>query len=112
MRITIRSPHVTIDQDQRQDIAEAVRTALAHVESRVVSVQVLIDDSNGPKGGVDQRCEFVANCGKLGVLRVEAASSELKKAVNSALTKLRRAAEHAVDHKRGERKDKVPHRRA
>ena len=61
MRITIRSPHVTIDQDQRQDIAEAVRTALAHVESRVVSVQVLIDDSNGPKGGVDQRCEFVAS---------------------------------------------------
>jgi ribosome-associated translation inhibitor RaiA len=112
MRVTIRSPHVTIDQDQRAELADAVRTALAHVESRVVSVQVLIDDSNGPKGGVDQRCECVANCGKLGVLRVEATSSDLKKAVNSAVTKLRRAAEHAVDHKRGERKDKVPHRRA
>lgn len=112
MRVTIRSPHVTLAPNQRAEFADAVRTSLAHVASRVVSVQVLIDDSNGPKGGVDQRCECVANCGKLGVLRVAATSSDLEKAVNSAVTKLRRAAEHAVDHKRGERKDKVPHRRA
>ncbi len=85
---------------------------LCDIESCVVSVQVLIDDSNGAKGGVDQRCECVASCGKLGVLRVEATSSDFEKAVNSAVTKLRRAAEHAVDHKRGERKGKVPHRRA
>jgi hypothetical protein len=54
----------------------------------------------------------VANCGKLGVLRVDATSADLKKAVNAALTKLRRAAEHAVDQKRGVRKAKVSHRRA
>jgi ribosome-associated translation inhibitor RaiA len=112
MRVLLRSPHVTIEQDQRDEIAASVRTALAHVESRVVSVQVLIDDSNGPKGGVDKRCECVANCGKLGVLRVDATSADLKKAVNAALTKLRRAAEHAVDQKRGVRKAKVSHRRA
>jgi len=111
MRVTVCSQHVTIDQGQRQEIAEAVRAALAHVERRVVSVRALIDDNNGPKGGVDQRCEFVANCGKLGVLRVEATSTEFDKAVSSALSKLRRAAEHAVDRRRGERKGALPHRR-
>jgi len=111
MRVTVCSHHVTIDQGVRREIAEAVRTALAHVERRVVSVQALIGDDNGPKGGVDQRCEFVANCARLGVLRVEATSTELDKALSAALSKLRRAVEHAVDRRRGERKGALPHRR-
>lgn len=112
MRVTIRSPHVTLEQDLRDSIGEDLRAALEHVESRVVSAQVKIDDANGPKGGLDKSCECVVNCGKLGVLRVDAKGKDLKRVVASAMTKLRRAVEHAVDHKRGTRMAKAPHRRA
>ena len=43
---------------------------------------------------------------------VEAKGKDLKRVVASAMTKLRRAVEHAVDHKRGTRMAKAPHRRA
>ncbi|MCC7010956.1 MAG: HPF/RaiA family ribosome-associated protein [Planctomycetes bacterium] len=111
MRVTIRSPHVTLEDSEREHLSEAVKHALAHVESRVTSVQVHVADLNGPKGGVDKQCELVANCGKLGVLRTDATAGEIRAAGDKAVAKLRRAVEHAVDHKRGERKARAPHRR-
>ncbi|MCY3001600.1 MAG: HPF/RaiA family ribosome-associated protein [Planctomycetota bacterium] len=112
MRVLLRSPHVTLEQDLRDSINADLRAALAHVEDRVVSAQVKLDDVNGPKGGLDKNCEVIVNCGHLGILRVEAKGKDLKRVVASALTKLRRAVEHAVDHKRGAARAKAPHRRA
>jgi putative sigma-54 modulation protein len=112
MRILLRSPHVTLEQEFREAVVADVRAALAHVEERVVSAQIKLDDVNGPKGGLDKSCECIVNCGHLGILRVEAKGKDLKKVVASALTKLRRAVEHAVDQKRGAAKSKAPHRRA
>lgn len=111
MRVIIRSPHVDVDPELREHIGAAVRPALEHVEGRITSVQVHLDDLNGPKGGVDKKCECVANCGKLGVLRAEAVHKDVRKAVDAAVTKLQRAIDHAVDHKRGARLAKAPRRR-
>lgn len=111
MRVTIRSPHVALTDTDRDYITDAIKHALSHVESRVTSVQVHLADQNGPKGGIDLQCDLVANCGQLGILRTQATDGKVRAAVDAATTKLRRAVEHAVDHKRDARKTNTPRRR-
>ncbi len=111
MRVTIRAPHVRADDKIRTHIGERVRAAFEHVESRVTSVQVVLVDENGPKGGVDKHVEVLANCGKLGLFRVDAKTNDLVASVDAALKKAQRAVEHAVDHKEGKRRAETKHRR-
>lgn len=111
MRVTIRAPHVRADDRIRDHIGERVRASFEHVEDRITSVQVVLADDNGPKGGVDKHVEVVVNCGHLGVMRVDATTSDLPASIDAALKKAQRAIAHAIGHKKGQRRSGPPPRR-
>ena len=110
MRITIRATHVQSSDTVREYISTRLRESLAHVEERVGTLQVRLEDVNGPRGGVDKVCLIVANCGKLGTVQAESKSKNLRTAIDAAITKAKAAVTHAVD-KKAARRSKVPRRR-
>ena len=112
MRVTIRAPHVDLSDAARDYVGRRVRQAFEHVEDRIVSAQIRIDDANGPKGGVDKACLVIANCGRLGLVQTEGRDRDLRTAVDLALERAKTAIEHDVKKRVTLRKSKVPHRRA
>jgi ribosome-associated translation inhibitor RaiA len=112
MRITIRAPHAPVDDRLREYVRKKLGEALAHVEDRIESVQLTLDDLNGPKGGVDKLCQIVANCGHLGVVRVEGRDGTLRDAAEAAIDRAKTTINHAIEKKQTVQRSKVPHRRA
>jgi len=112
MRITIRSPHVSASDTVRTYIGRRLRESLVHFEDRIGSVQVRLEDVNGPRGGLDKLCQVVIGCGKLGTVHTEAKHKTLRDAIDGAIERAKHAVTHAVDRKQTVRRSKVPHRRA
>jgi putative sigma-54 modulation protein len=112
MRLTILAPQLSATDRVRNYVDQRVRNALVHVENRVDSVQIRLEDLNGPKGGIDKRCQVYANCGRLGVVRTEARDDDLRLAIDTAIDRAKSAVQNAVDKRMTLRRSKVPHRRA
>jgi putative sigma-54 modulation protein len=112
MRLTIRAPQLSATDRIRSYVDKRVRDALTHVEDRIENVQIRLEDLNGPKGGVDKRCQVYANCGRLGIVRTEARDDDLRLAIDTAVERAKSAVQHAVGKRKTVSRSKVPHRRA
>lgn len=56
MQFTITSRNTDLTQTIRQHVQDRLTAALDQHASRVQRVNVLLEDVNGPRGGVDQVC--------------------------------------------------------
>ncbi len=66
MRVQIRSSIANFDKGPgKQRLAELLERNLGRFERRIKSVQVFIEDVNGPKGGVDKECRCVVHLRRL-----------------------------------------------
>jgi putative sigma-54 modulation protein len=80
----------------RQHAESRIRSALAPVRGRIITVTVRLDDVNAGRGGVDKRCRLVAAIRRRGVIIAEAMDVDLYAAIDSATGRLRRAARESV----------------
>ena len=58
MKIAITSK-VECTDELREFVQRKLAFALSRFADRVQSVDVLLDDVNGPRGGIDQRCRLI-----------------------------------------------------
>lgn len=56
MMIQLVRRGVTFDEGFRAFIEEKVDLTLSHLRPQVRWVRILLEDTNGPKGGLDKRC--------------------------------------------------------
>jgi hypothetical protein len=79
-----RAPHA----DDLRELAQArLKTALQRLSSRVPRVTVQLSDVNGPRGGVDKRCQLELHTAGAGTVIVRSVASRWRTAFDDALAR-------------------------
>lgn len=76
--------------DLRELARLRLRAALQRLSSRVPRVTVQLSDVNGPRGGVDKRCQLTLHTAGAGSVIVTAVASEWRVAFDEALARAQR----------------------
>lgn len=69
-------------------IERRLRFALARLGDRIERVIVILQDTNGPKGGIDKECRILATLQGCGAIMATGADSEWTVAVDRATTRI------------------------
>jgi ribosomal subunit interface protein len=91
MRIHVRSRGFELTDALRGYAERRLLFALSRFGRKVLSVTLRLDDLNGPRGGVDKRCQIIAHLPPWGDVRVEELDGDLYAAISRAADRLDRA---------------------
>jgi ribosome-associated translation inhibitor RaiA len=104
----VRVSGATLDDKERKYIARKLGMKLGKFATSIERVSVRVNDVNGPRGGVDQRCRVKVVLSGLPSVIVEHRHAAKEAAIDTAL----RAAEASIRRVVGRRRMKPLHRRA
>jgi hypothetical protein len=90
MEIEVRNLNELIDQSQRDYIERRLLFALGRFGGRIRRVMVRLEDTNGPRGGLDKRCHIEVRMPGRSVLVVDVRDVELESAVSRAAERIAR----------------------
>lgn len=96
----IRVAGVGLDQNDREYIRDRLGRKLGKYAPSIERVTVRVEDVNGPRGGVDQRCRIKVVLSGLPSVVFESQSASLVASVNNALTGVERAVRRSVERRR------------
>ena len=85
MQIRVETPQATAPAEWRDLAERRVRFVMRRLRDEVMHVQVRLTDVNGPRGGIDQRCQLSLATQGHGTLVVSATQSDPVAALNAAL---------------------------
>ncbi len=100
MKIVIRSRGFEVTQAMRANLERGLRFALGRFAARVVVVNVRLSDLNGPRGGVDKRCQIEVVLRGARDVRVEDVDGDLYVAVARVAERLGRAVARELERRR------------
>ena len=84
----------------REYIMERVDAALAHAQDSIHFITVRISDMNGPKGGVDKRCQIHLKPMGLPAVIVTEVSASVSDAIDGATQRAARVVQRVLDRAR------------
>src|SRR5690348_3708951 len=84
MDIDIRFRGLRGSPSLRQRVLRCIQFQLARFAADLTSVRVRVEDTNGPKGGLDKRCQFDVRGPRFGFAIVEQHSNDAWSAVDGA----------------------------
>jgi len=96
----------------RKFIEERIHFALRRYADRIGQVAVHVEDINGPKGGVDQRCRIDMTLVPWGAVHGQATDENLPAALGRAIERVIRQFHRTVERRRDRRLRAVVHRPA
>lgn len=96
----IRAPGIYVGADERAYIRRKLGMKFAKFASSVERVSVRIEDTNGPRGGVDQVCRIKVVLSGLPSVIVEQRDAMLVAAIDGALTASERAVRRSLKRRR------------
>ena len=91
MQVTIRTRSFELTRKLQEHIRRRIDVALGRVDADLRRVHVLVEDLNGPRGGVDKRCTVEVAGSRLGSQVFEERDANAFAAVHRAFEKARRA---------------------
>jgi len=91
MQVQIRARHVEVPEVLRAHVERRLGFALARFGVRIGRVLVRFSDTNGDRGGVDQRCQIDVGLRPSGSVQSEDTDADLFVAVNRAADRVARA---------------------
>ena len=100
MRIHVRSRGFELTDALRAHVERRLLFALSRFGRRLRSVQLHMDDVNGPRGGADKRCQIVARLAPWGKVRVQELDGDLYAAISRAADRLDRAVAREAERRR------------
>jgi putative sigma-54 modulation protein len=110
MQIAIRTSHLSLQPEQRQQIERRASFALARLSAVIKRVEVSLADTNGPRGGVDKRCRVLVHLDGGTTAFVEDRDSDLVTLIDRTMDRAGRAAHKRVDLATLGRRVARPHR--
>lgn len=87
MQTEIRSRNVTVTETLRTLIEGRVRAAFDRFAHSVTRISVRFADINGPRGGVDKRCQVAVDLRPGGRVVVEAEAERVELAMSEAVAR-------------------------
>ncbi len=97
MQIAIRTSHLSLQPEQRQQIERRASFALARLAAVVKRVEVSLADTNGPRGGVDKRCRVLVHLEGSASAFVEDRDSDLVTLIDRTMDRAGRAAHKRLE---------------
>lgn len=97
MQIDIKTRGIETTQALRQHIERRIHFAFGRFGAEVSSVQVRLDDINGPRGGVDKRCHVVIAGARIGALTIDELDADAIVAVELALERAARSVRRSLE---------------
>ena len=90
MRLDIRFRGGKVDPYLREYVERSLQFCAGRFANRIATVNVWLDDVNGPRGGVDMHCLIHATLTRYGELAVEAIGDDAEIAAKMAAERLAR----------------------
>lgn len=100
MPIQIVARNLELTPTQREIVERRLAFALGRFGNRVGRVTVSLEDLNGPKGGLDQRCRIEVSLVPSGTVMAEATDAEIEPAVGRAAERAARCVKSELDRRR------------
>lgn len=96
MKSTIIAKGIDASQALRDYISERMEAALFHAKDSINYITVRISDMNGPKGGVDKRCQINLTLPGLPAVVVSEVSASINSAIDRAADRAARVVERVL----------------
>ncbi|MDA8743548.1 hypothetical protein N9N28_02840 [Rubripirellula amarantea] len=90
MKISVTTSMNQLSSQARDSAERMLRSTLARFTEKIAQVSVLIDDENGPRGGVDKHCRVNVLMPGVGVVTTSARHEKVLAAVSEAARRARR----------------------
>lgn len=84
MRMEIKARNIDVPEALRRHVQRRLNFAFSRFGAEVTSAVVRLDDVNGPRGGVDQRCRLSLRGPRVGSITIEEVSVDVSAAVDIA----------------------------
>lgn len=91
---------LTLDDEDRRYVRERLGMRLGKFARSIERVSVRLDDVNGPRGGVDQRCRIKVVLSRLPSIACETHATRWRDAFNGAIDDAERAVRKALQRRR------------
>jgi ribosome-associated translation inhibitor RaiA len=96
----VRVTGVNLSEESRADIRQKLGVKLGKLATSIERVTVRVEDVNGPRGGVDQRCRIKVVLSEMPSVVFEHQDPSLEVAIASALAGVERAVRKALQRRR------------
>jgi len=103
MNVEIQARKVEIGQTFEEWVERRLLFALSRFGDRIRRVTALVEDINGPRGGVDQRCRVAVLLGRSARIAAEATDADAFGAVSRAADRIARRVRDALERQRSMR---------
>jgi ribosome-associated translation inhibitor RaiA len=90
MRIWIKDKQKQIGSSATEHIMDKVEAAFSKFGQHVVSVDLIIEDVNGPRGGIDKKCQLLVNIRGMKSVVVSTKKASASRAIAKAIAKAKR----------------------
>lgn len=97
MQLSIIRRKDNLDASTRKFAERRFLFALSRFASRIDHVSVVVDDINGPRGGVDQSCRVSVKLGRLGTVTVTTTDAEVGPTLARAADRVGRAVARRIE---------------
>ena len=106
MKFEVRGRGVEVTEEWTLRAARRVAFAFDRFGRRLAAISVLLQDRNGPKGGVDKHCSVVVRGVRGWEIRGSADSDDIGAAIDAAVERAARAVTRHLE-RRGEMHDRA-----
>lgn len=97
MRSTIITKGIEADRSWREYIMERMDAALIYAEDSIHFITVRLSDMNGPKGGVDKRCQIHLKPMGLPAVIVTEVSASVSEAIDGAMQRAAKVVQRVLE---------------
>ncbi len=104
MSLEIRAQNIEISDALRTYIDRRLGFALRKFTDRLGRVTVRLSDLNGPRGGIDKRCQISADVQISQAVSLQAVDADLYAAIDRAAGRLERSLAHSLGRTRESRR--------
>lgn len=91
MRLVIRPRKINLHENLRESLEMRLRFALSRFIPQIRDVVVTLEDTNGPRGGVDKRCQVVVRLAPRGSVAIDETEADFETAIAHAAERAGRA---------------------
>lgn len=96
MTISITDRSDLLDSSLRELAERRLLFALSRFDSRVVHVDLVVEDENGPRGGIDKSCRVTVALHRCADVVISDKDSEMGKCLSRVAERLGRAVSRAI----------------
>ncbi len=100
MKLTLRTPHVDLSPELQDQLRRGIHRALGRVSPWIREIEVVVSDTNGPRGGPDKQCRMILRGRSFETIVVEQLGADVRATVAAVALRAERAVLRSVDRSR------------